>query len=196
MVPDRANLLIVEDEREIVTIYEDWLQNKYTVRTASDGKEALAEISPDIDVVLLDRNLPKLSGEEVLEAIRNRDLPCRVVIVSAVEPDFDLIRMEFDGYLVKPVSKEELLTTVQQTITRSSYDEKLQEFYILWQKRTLLENQKPEDELQASEEYTELEEQLESVTAQLDSIAETVEKTNGVSSLSDNSNKTDSGDPP
>lgn len=186
---DEATVLVVEDEQDIATLYGDWLQDKYTVYTAADGEEALTKIDAEIDVVLLDRQLPKLSGKEVLDTIRDRDLPCQVIIVSGVEPDFDLISMEFDGYLVKPVSKEEIRTAVRQTLTQSSYDEKLQEFYALSQKRSVLEDQKTEAELETSEEYAELEARLKEVTEHLDTIAETVENADSVGESHDSNNE-------
>jgi DNA-binding response OmpR family regulator len=194
MDTDEATVLVVEDEREIVTLYEDWLQDTYTVHRATDGEQALTRIGAEIDVVLLDRQLPKLSGKDVLSAIRDRGLSCQVVIVSGVEPDFDLIRMEFDGYLVKPVSEEEIRTAVRQTLTQSSYDKKLQEFYTLCQKRSIIEDQKTESELETNKEYAELDARLKKVTEQLDTIAETVENTNNGSESNDSSNEGNTGD--
>ena len=140
-IPEEAEILLVEDDRELAALYAAWLEGIHTVRTAADGVEALETVDDTVDIVLLDRQLPKLSGTEVLTTIRERDLSCRVVIVSGAEPDFDLIRMEFDGYLVKPVTKEELRSAVEQTIAQASYGEKLQEFHALVQTRNVLDEE-------------------------------------------------------
>ena len=140
-IPEEAEILLVEDDRELVALYAAWLEGTHTVRTAVDGVEALEMVDDAVDIVLLDRQLPKLSGTEVLTTIRERDLSCQVVVVSGVEPDFDLIRMEFDGYLVKPVTKEELRSAVEQTIAQASYGEKLQEFHALVQTRNVLDEE-------------------------------------------------------
>ncbi|MDN4015335.1 response regulator, partial [Chryseobacterium gambrini] len=80
-------------------------------------------------VVVLDRQLPGMEGGEVLEALRERGFDCQVIVASGVKPDLDLVRMEFDAYLVKPVSKDELRAAVRHALTRASYDDKLREFY-------------------------------------------------------------------
>jgi len=59
-------------------------------------------IDETVDVVLLDRMMPGMSGQEVLAAIRERGLDCRVAMVTAVDADFDVIEMGFDEYLGKP----------------------------------------------------------------------------------------------
>jgi len=174
-IPDEAEILLVEDDQKLAALYAAWLEETHTVRTVMDGVEALEIVDDEIDIVLLDRQLPKLSGKEVLSTIRGRDLSCQVVVVSGVEPGFDLVSMEFDGYLVKPVTKEELRTAVEQTIAQASYSKKLQEFHSLAQKRNVLDEGKTMAERESSEEYAKLEARLGDVSRQLDDIAETVE---------------------
>ena len=94
--------------------------------------------------------------------------------MSGVEPDFDLVSMEFDGYLVKPVTEEELRNAVERTLARASYNKKLQEFHSLVQKRHVLDEEKTMAERESSEEYAELEARLDDVSRQLDDIAATV----------------------
>lgn len=61
-----ATVLIVEDEQPLADLYAKFLESTYTVRTAYDGTEALDSMSHEVDVVLLDRRMSGLSGEEVL----------------------------------------------------------------------------------------------------------------------------------
>ncbi len=91
--------------------------------------------------------MPGLSGDEVLEQIRDRDLNSRVVMVTAVKPDFDIIDMGFDDYLVKPVSKDDLYTTVEGMLSRIEYDNQMQEYFSLVSKKAVLEAEKDEAEL-------------------------------------------------
>jgi len=174
-IPEEAEILLVEDDREVAALYATWLEATHTVRTAADGVEALETADDAVDIVLLDRQLPKLSGTEVLTTIRERDLPCQVIVVSGAEPDFDLVSMEFDGYLVKPVTKGELRGAVEQTIAQANYGKKLQEFHALAQTRNVLDEEKTAAERESSEEYAGLEARLADVGRQLDAIAETVE---------------------
>ncbi|WP_207588720.1 HalX domain-containing protein [Halomontanus rarus] len=160
--------LIVEDEPDLANLYAAWLQDACTVETAYDGTQALESIDESIDVVLLDRRMPGLSGDTVLDTIRDRDLDCRVAMVTAVEPDFDIIGMGFDDYLVKPVSKDELLSIIDQLMLRSAYDEQLQEFFALASKKALLDAEKTEAERRSSQEYATLEDRLAVLRTQVD----------------------------
>jgi len=165
-VANEPTVLIVEDEPDLANLYAAWLRDACDVETAYNGSQALEAIDESVDIVLLDRRMPGLSGDEVLETIR--DLDTRVAMVTAVEPDFDIIEMGFDDYLVKPVSKDDLLETIDQLLLRSTYDEQLQEFFALASKKALLDSQKTEAELRASEEYRRLEDRLAVMRAKVD----------------------------
>ena len=153
-------VLVVEDEPDLANLYSSWLADHCTVRTAYDGSEALDAIDETVNAVLLDRRMPGISGDRVLGVIRDRDLDCRVAMVTAIEPDFEIIEMGFDDYLVKPVSPDDLLDTVDQMLLGSSYDARIQEFFALASKKALLNSEKNEAELRASEEYARLEDRI------------------------------------
>jgi DNA-binding response OmpR family regulator len=119
---ENATILAVDDERGLVDIYRTWFGEQYDVRTASGGREALSAFDDSIDLVVLDRRMPGVSGDEVLEAIREADHDCPVVMVTAVEPDEGMVELPFDEYVVKPIDKEELLETVQRALARASDD--------------------------------------------------------------------------
>jgi two-component system response regulator AdeR len=177
--PDDSDpvVLIVEDEPDLAELYSAWLSEHCTVRTAYDGESALEQIDDDVEIVLLDRRMPGISGDEVLDTIRERDIDSRVAMVTAVEPDFDIVEMGFDDYLVKPVSATELLDTVDQLLLRSTYDEQLQELFALASKKAILDSQKTEAELRASEEYARLEDRLAVLRAQTDdTVAELIDQ--------------------
>ena len=160
MATTTPSVLIVEDEPDLADLYAAWLGESYEIETAYDGEAALNAIDDGIDIVLLDRRMPGFSGDRILTAIRDRGLDCRVAMVTAVEPDFDIIGMGFDDYLVKPVSKDELRRIVEQLLLRSSYDEQLQEFFALASKKALLDAKKTDAELKSSQEYARLRDRL------------------------------------
>lgn len=167
-----ATVLVVDDEESITDAYEQWLKDDYDVRTAYSGSEAIDQLDDSVDVVLLDRRMPDLSGEDVLEVVHDRGLTCRVAIVSAVEPDFDILALGFDAYLEKPVSEaEELLETVETLLQRSTYDAQIQQFLSLSNKKAALETKKSPEELEANEEYVDLMEELATLRDQLSTTA-------------------------
>jgi DNA-binding response OmpR family regulator len=160
MSADSPVVLVVDDNRAIANTYTAFLSDEYAVRTAYDGKEALEELGPDVDVVLLDRRMPEVSGDKVLEEIESRQLDCRVVMLTAVDPDFDIIDMGFDEYLVKPIEREELNDVVSEMIERATYDDDFRRFLALVSKKSTLEEEKSSAELEASDEYAKIDERL------------------------------------
>ncbi|WP_338072733.1 response regulator [Haloglomus irregulare] len=168
MGSEQPTVLVVEDEPPLVEIYARWLESEYRVRTAQNGSEALEQVDEDVDVALLDRLMPGMSGDEVLAEILDRAPDCRVAMVTAVEPDFDIITMGFDDYLTKPVEKETLLETVDRLLERSDYQRLEQEFYALVSKRSALQAAKSAEELSTSEDFAELEHRIEELETELD----------------------------
>jgi len=160
-------VLVVDDETEITALYGEWLSDAYDVRQAYNGEEALDEVDETVDVVLLDRRMPDLSGDEVLTAIRERGLDCRVAMVTAVDPDFDILELGFDDYLVKPVSRDDLNEVVERLLRRSTYDDHMQEYFSLASRKATLEAEKPASELEASEEYQDLLAELDALQGTL-----------------------------
>jgi len=161
-------ILVVEDEPSVAEGYELWLADQYEIRLAYDGQEALETIDDSVDVVLLDRMMPKLSGKQVLREIRNRGIDCRVAMVTAVEPDFEVIEMGFDAYITKPPERQELLDTIEQLLDRSTVSDTFQEYHSLMARKGALQTQKTETELAGNEAYQDLLEQIETKRAAVD----------------------------
>ncbi|WP_224269447.1 response regulator transcription factor [Haloprofundus salinisoli] len=168
MTDQRPLVLVVEDEVDLANLYAAWLDDEYRVRTAYGGREALSELDDEVDVVLLDRRMPGLSGDEVLDAVRERGIDCRVAMVTAVEPDFDIVEMGFDDYLIKPVTRESLLGTVSSLLRRSEYDDGVRELFALASKKAVLEAEKDDSTLTETPEYQQLDAQLSEKQAELD----------------------------
>ncbi len=163
-----VEVLVVDDEARLADLFATWLRTEWAVDTAYDGEEALEKMSDDVEVVLLDRRMPGLSGDEVLDKFREEGYDCRVVMVTAVDPDFDIIEMGFDDYLVKPVSKDDLLAKVEDIAVRSEYASAIQEYYALVSKKALLESEKAERELEENENYQELCERIDELKDDVD----------------------------
>jgi len=160
-------VLIVEDEPDVAETYRLWLEDRYEVRVARNGDEGLEQLDESVAVVLLDRMMPGLSGDEMLERIREEGLDCRVAMVTAVEPDFDILEMGFDAYLSKPVKSDQLGATVENLLERSEYDSLLQEYYALIEKEATLQSTKTAVELEDSTEYRGLTSRIEELREQL-----------------------------
>nr|WP_302183472.1 winged helix-turn-helix transcriptional regulator [Halomicroarcula limicola] len=164
----RPTVLVVDDDPRLARMHAGWLAEEYDVETAFNGKDAITALSDEIDVVLLDRRMPGLSGDDLLEKIREADLDAGVVLLTAVEPDVDVADMEFDAYLLKPGEESEVREVVAEVLERTTADEDITEHYSLLARRALLDARLTAAEREASDEYQRLLERLETVEAALD----------------------------
>ena len=108
-----TKVLVVDDEKIIVNLLREFLQRKnYEVITANDGTEALEKVRRESPkVVLLDINMPGMSGLDVLQRIKQHDPNMGVIMVTAMA-DEELGRNAlasgaFD-YIMKPFDLEYL----------------------------------------------------------------------------------------
>lgn len=164
-------VLVVEDEQHLADLYTDYLADRYDVRTAYSGEEGIEMVSNDVDVVLLDRRMPVISGNEVLATIEERGLRSRVAMVTAVNPDFEIIEMGIDDYLVKPVTREDLREVVNRLYKIATYSDKLQELTAKKLKRNVLRVEKTETELRESDRFRRLEADIDEIEASVDELA-------------------------
>lgn len=164
----RPTVLIVDDDPRLVRMHADWLGERYAVETAYSGEGALRALDDDVDVLVLDRRMPGLSGEAVLRTVRDLGVDCRVVVLTAVEPDFDVAAMPFDAYVVKPGVKDELQSVVADVLDRAAHDEPVLELLSLRARRALLEAEKTDAELADSETYADLVDRIDELAAEID----------------------------
>jgi signal transduction histidine kinase/ActR/RegA family two-component response regulator len=111
--------LVVEDEETMLHLLRNLLAERgYRVFTAVDGEEATARYrrnGDDIDVVLLDLDLPKISGTEVLRKIRAKNPAARVVVTSGhLEPELKaaLAREGVSRFVHKPYVPQEVVAAL------------------------------------------------------------------------------------
>ena len=156
-----TTVAVVDDDADCRELHSHWLADSYTVETACDGDQALDVIDDSVQAVLLDREMPGRSGVEVAERLRARGYEGYLVMVTGVEPDFDLVDIPVDDYLVKPVTQRAVLRVIERFEMRETYNDQLRQLFSLAAKKARLEVQKPRQELEASEEYHRLRSELD-----------------------------------
>jgi two-component system, cell cycle sensor histidine kinase and response regulator CckA len=118
----RGTILIVEDEQLMLRLLEKVLsQHGYRVLVASDGEEAIEVYRRrklEIDVVLLDVGLPKLTGWNVLLKMKEENPGVRVVIATGfLEPKMKIEMSRVTKHFVdKPYMLDEVVETLQSLI--------------------------------------------------------------------------------
>lgn len=112
------NVLVVDDEIRLAdSIGEIFRSQKYTCDCVYDGVDGLAYAETGIyDVIVLDIMLPKMSGFDVLKALRAKKINTPVLLLTARDEVSDKVKgLDYgaDDYLTKPFSKDELLARVR-----------------------------------------------------------------------------------
>ena len=120
-------ILIADDEKEIRDILRLLLEGEgYAVLTAEDGREAIAEAAAEVDLYILDVNMPEVSGFPAAAEIRKHfDAP--IVFLTAYSTESDKV-MGFsvgaDDYIVKPFEPLELLARIEIVLRRFNREQK------------------------------------------------------------------------
>jgi DNA-binding response OmpR family regulator len=167
---DPATVLVVDDEARVAEAFAVWLDG-YDVRTATGGREALDAFDAAVDVVLLDRRMPGMSGDEVLERLRADGHDPRVAMVTGVDPEPEIAEMPFDDYVVKPVDAADLRETVERLVRVDGYDERVREPFALSRERATLAADQPRTSPDDGA-YAELEGRIDRRLTELDGLAD------------------------
>lgn len=162
-----GTVLIVDDDENMAALFKRYLEDKFTVLVESSGPRALQIITDDVDVVILDRQMPKLRGEEVLGILREQGYDVQVAMVSALDPDEKVMEMPFDDYLVKPVSRSELIALVETLLQRRKFHDHSTEFFRIAAKKAAIEQADVN-----ADEYQFYIEQLAELRTELDALLE------------------------
>ena len=120
-----ATIILVEDDQNAQLVTLDLLRmggaNRCYSRRSVDSAIAFAEKLPQVDLFLVDINMPQKSGFDLLEEVRRNERlkDALVVAVTAGTLDHDTSRMRgfgFDGFLSKPLRATEFANQVQRIL--------------------------------------------------------------------------------
>lgn len=162
-----SKILVVEDEESLADLYARWLSEDHEIVTVCDATSAVESLDDSVDIVLLDRRLPDRSGDRVLEHIQSRELGCMVAMVTAVKPDFEVAQLPIDDYLVKPIDRKELRSTVDELLLRSTVNITRRELLALLSRKIALEDENHPAELEDAQEYRELRRKIRLLKSEL-----------------------------
>ncbi|OED85818.1 response regulator [Vibrio breoganii] len=116
------HILLVDDDTELTALLEDILTYEgFTVSQAHNGIEGLEAVNEDIDLILLDIMMPKMSGMEMLKQLReNWQTPVLFLTAKGEEVDRVIgLELGADDFLPKPFSDRELLARIRAIFRRT-----------------------------------------------------------------------------
>lgn len=152
---DPCRVLAVDDDEMVLETYGIWLGDAYDLTTATSGEAALAlfDDGEAFDVVLLDRLMPGTNGDEVLHALRERGVDAQVGIVSAVDPDTEVLGLPFDAYVEKPLDGDGARAAVGTLAARRELPAEVRTHRSLAERVLTVESNYRESELADDERY-------------------------------------------
>ena len=121
------SILIVEDEVDLAEGVRDALQHKgFTADVVHDGRQALQQLKKKrYELLVLDLMLPGLNGLDLLKELRKERQDIRVLILTALSSEEDLLRgfqAGADDYVQKPFSPRALVARVEAQFRRQAVD--------------------------------------------------------------------------
>ena len=120
-------ILVVEDEETLALGVQDALSHAgYVVDVVLDGTKAVETLAANsFDLVILDLMLPGTNGLDVLKILRGDDQTTRVVVLTALADESDILRgfeLGADDYMAKPFSPKELVARVDAQFRRRTQE--------------------------------------------------------------------------
>lgn len=118
-------VLVVDDDEVLRQSIKEALEfNEFEVTTASNGREAVNAVYRDhFDLVVMDVNMPEMSGLEALSEIKKHDLAIIVLIITAYSNVQDAVKAVKEGaynYLEKPITSENLVALIKRALKARS----------------------------------------------------------------------------
>lgn len=125
-----VKIAVVDDHRlfrlGLIALIESYSSQYRVIMDANDGKEFLDSIDPNNvpDLLLLDENMPYMSGYETAVALKEKYPNVKVLIITMIEEEEKLIRMlkiGVNGYLSKDVEPDELKDAIETIVKKGFY---------------------------------------------------------------------------
>jgi len=135
--PDSAGckILIADDEPVTLRLFQRYLElaGMETV-TATDGKDAIAKMNHDIQVAILDLNMPGMTGLECMRELRSEYPGTEILIISGVGQISDAVAAMKAGaceFVTKPCEQEDLIARVEQALRTAKLSRENQQLRML-----------------------------------------------------------------
>ncbi|MFA4992135.1 MAG: response regulator [Candidatus Omnitrophota bacterium] len=113
-------ILIVDDEKDVTLVLKEFFVSRgYEVLTAFNGREAMVFLKqPGIDLILLDMQMPDISGIEILREAKRIYRDAKIVVLTGFSEDYkeEAEKLGCDAFLTKPFSMKTLIKVVESVL--------------------------------------------------------------------------------
>jgi DNA-binding HxlR family transcriptional regulator len=162
-----TRILVADDDETMSDLYAAVLGKEYDVFRASNGREALSALDESVDLAVVDRRMPGLSGDEVANRCEELGIDCPIVVCTAFGPDESVLDLPIDAYLTKPVSPTELRETVVSVLARRGLTAREREYRALASRLEAVSEESPDPSARRSAAYRDALDRLESLETAL-----------------------------
>ncbi len=120
---EKSKILVVDDDDALRTTLSDALTSEgyNDVSTASDGDEAISELQKEtFDLVVLDINMPRTNGFEVLKFIKEKHSNTKVVMLTGfadLQNEIESKKLGAEGFVGKPCDLVDFFTTIERVLS-------------------------------------------------------------------------------
>ncbi len=125
----KRTLLVADDEYGIREFLYELFKETYDVKLATDGKEAIELFEKEIfDVALIDLRMPEVSGVEVLEYIKEKNIDTIPIVITAdrdIDHAVEAMKMGAYDYITKPMDYKKLTITIHNAIDKKGLEERI-----------------------------------------------------------------------
>lgn len=112
-----TTVLLADDDDAFRETLVLWLADtQWETLSAESGEDALSKLDGNVDVLVLDRRMPDLSGPEVIDRLDDTEFDGSVVVLSAFKPDDHLSDDDAAAYLTKPVDSETFVDAIAKVV--------------------------------------------------------------------------------
>lgn len=125
------HILLVDDDPMFLKMMQDWLSMKYNITSVRSGMQAITYIATHkADLILLDYDMPITPGSQVMEMIRSEHNAAEIPIIfltgkSDRESVMTVMQLKPQGYLLKTMSKEEIVEAVDHFFETKKWKNKI-----------------------------------------------------------------------
>ncbi len=128
----RKHILLIDDDVSFLRIMQKWLSVKYQVTAVKSGMQAFTFLANNVpDLILLDYDMPIAAGPQVLELIRSEAPSASIPVIFLTgkndrESVMTAMSRKPDGYLLKSMSKEEIVAATERFLESRSQEKSVE----------------------------------------------------------------------